>query len=234
MINIEKEFESFKKSHGPKTFLRLSLFLNEFRQKYQKEKFQELLKKGNSQDVAHNKSRQSWVAFLGRQLENIILLFLKDVCEELGLRIIKGDTLKARLLNSEQSLVRRKIIVHFGQYSLLPDADLIIYRPFNNDIQIIAILSIKNSFRERYTETPFWKLKLMQDEITRPVKVFMITPDNDGEISFLVEGRPTKARIVMEYELDSIYLAREDFDGSQKVKSLQDLLEDLKLIANKY
>lgn len=230
-LNIEKEFESFKNKYGEDTYLKLSLFLNDFRQRYQKDKIEEFINKGYDRDEAQNKSRQSWVAFLGRQLENIILIFLKDFCEELGLKIIKGDTLKARVANSELSLVRRKILVHFGQYSLLPDADLVIYKNNKDNPEIIAILSIKNSFRERYTETPFWKLKLMQDEITRPIKVFMITPDNDDEISFINKGKPTKARIVMEYELDSIYLARENFDGSHKIKSLQELLNDLKILA---
>ena len=31
----------------------------------------------------------------------------------------------------------------------------------------------------------------------------------------------------MEYELDGIYLAREEFDGSEKVKSIAELIPDL-------
>lgn len=229
-INIEKEFELFKKEHGLNSYLKLSLFLNSFRKKYQEYKIKIYLDKGFNYEEAQNKSRQSWVAFLGRQLENIILMFLKDFCNEIGAKVIKGEILKKEISDFELSLVRRKILVHFGPYSLIPDADLVVYKIFKNDIQIIAILSIKNSFRERYTETPFWKIKLMQDEITRPIKVFMVTPDNDNEISFINKGRPSKARIVMEYELDSIYLAKEKFDRSEKVKSLSELLNDLKIL----
>jgi type II restriction enzyme len=224
---IIKEFEEFKKIHGQKAFLRLALFLNNFREKYQKEKMLNYLKEGYDEIQAQNKSRQSWVAFLGRQLENIIILFLEDLSRELGFKILKGDQLKSEKLPYELSLVRRKIEVHFSEYSMLPDADIILYRNLNNDIEVIAILSVKNSFRERYTETPYWKIKLSQNEVTKTIKVFMITPDNDDEIAYLGKGQPSKARIVMEYELDSIYLARENFDASEKIKSLENLLLDL-------
>ncbi len=54
----------------------------------------------------------------------------------------------------------------------------------------------------------------------------MITPDNDDEISF--KNKPKKARIVMENELDGLYLAKSHFDQSSKIKGIESLLEDLK------
>ncbi|GAA7768081.1 hypothetical protein JP0171_03060 [Helicobacter pylori] len=54
----------------------------------------------------------------------------------------------------------------------------------------------------------------------------MITPDNDEEISF--KNKPKKARIVMEHELDGLYLAKSHFDQSPKIKGIENLLEDLK------
>ena len=126
----------------------------------------------------------------------------------------------------ELDLVKRLILVNFGEYALLPDGDIIIYKLHNNQPQVIAILSIKNSFRERYTETPYWKLKLSQNPITKHIKVFMITPDKDNEISY--SNNPRKSRIVMEYELDGIYLAKDDFDLSRKIKPINLLINDLK------
>ncbi|MDR0607324.1 MAG: BsaWI family type II restriction enzyme [Candidatus Peribacteria bacterium] len=84
----------------------------------------------------------------------------------------------------------------------MPDADLIVYSTINEKVKIHCILSIKNSFRERYTETPYWKLKLLKNKNTADIKVFMITPDNDDEISFNKNNTPRKARIVMECGLD--------------------------------
>ncbi|MFM8293226.1 MAG: BsaWI family type II restriction enzyme, partial [Microcystaceae cyanobacterium] len=107
----------------------------------------------------------------------------------------------------------------------LPDADLIIYRWRNNTPTILCVLSVKNSFRERYTQTPYWKIKLSQSEVTQHIKVYMITPDNDNEISG--NNPPRISRKVMEYELDGIYLAKEEFTGSDKVKSIQSLINDL-------
>ena len=75
------------------------------------------------------------------------------------------------------------------------------------------------------------KLQLKENPNTKAIRVFMITPDNDDEISFTgMDGsnRATRqSRVVMEYELDGIYLAREKFDGSEKVKSINDLRKDL-------
>lgn len=232
--DIKKEFKEFLKKHPDDAYLKISIFLNNYRIKYEENKIQEYLSQGYDEALAHRKSRNSWVAFVGKQLENLIMMFLEDFCNENNLKMIKGDQLKRSVLNSEYSCVRRKIQVHFNEYSLLPDADIVIYKKINNtfDVKVIAILSIKNSFRERYTETPYWKLKLMQDEVTKPIKVFMVTPDNDDEISFITRNGPKQSRIVLEYELDSIYLAREEFNGSDKVKGLDQLLIDLKKIIN--
>ena len=55
----------------------------------------------------------------------------------------------------------------------------------------------------------------------------MITPDNDNEISFKSDK---KSRVVMEYELDGIYLAKSEFDESKKIKSIENLIDDLKAL----
>ena len=65
-------------------------------------------------------------------------------------------------------------------------------------------------------------------QITKYIKVFMITPDKDDEISF--SDNPRKSRIVMEYELDGIYLAKDRFDSSNKIKSINMLIDDLKAL----
>jgi len=226
-INIDAEFRKFLEIHKERAFLKLSLFLNEFRKRYEKNKIAYYQSQGCNITEAQRKSRNSWVAFVGNKLEDLIVLFLENYCQEHRLKIIKGKILKGTKLDKELSIVRRKIEVHFNEYSLLPDADIVIYKNYGREIKIVAIISVKNSFRERYTETPYWKLKLMQDEVTRPIKVFMVTPDNDDEISFISKGRPRQPRIVMEYELDSIYLAREQFDASDRVKGLDQLLIDL-------
>jgi type II restriction enzyme len=218
MIERFKEFK--KKTENP--YKKISKFLEN-----EKERFYKL---GKEAGKTPNEIRQGWVSYVGHNLEKIFEEMIESFCNEKGYKITKDKILKGKNLDPELSEVKRKICINFGEYMLLPDADIIIYRGSPN-IQVKAILSIKNSFRERYTETPYWKLKLLQDEITKDIKVFMITPDKDNEISFKISKRgPRKARIVMEYELDGLYLAKENFEGSEKVKSIEDLFDDLERI----
>ncbi len=159
-------------------------------------------------------------------LEKIIELLLKDFCIKNNVKMTNDKVLRAKHINGELDRVKRALLVHFGGYSVLPDGDIVLYQTNKDNVKILAILSIKNSFRERFTETPYWKLKLLQSPITSHIKVFMITPDNDDEISF--KDRPKKVRIVMEHELDGLYLAKSHFDQSSKIKGIENLLEDLK------
>ncbi|GAA6798185.1 BsaWI family type II restriction enzyme [Helicobacter pylori] len=169
-------------------------------------------------------ARQGFVSTIGRVLEKIIELLLKDFCIKNNVKMTNDKILRAKRINGELDKVKQALLVHFGEYSVLPD--IVLYQASKDNVKILAILSVKNSFRERFTETPYWKLKLLQSPVTSHIKVFMITPDNDDEISF--KDRPKKARIVMEHELDGLYLAKSHFDQSSKIKGIENLLEDLK------
>ncbi len=223
---IIEAFQQYYQKEGKEAFIHLSSFFEEQKKLFYQKKIALYLQQGLSQEDAHIKTRQSWVTTIGRNLEKIIEILLQDFCKEHNLALINDKKLKSKRLSSKLSLVKRAILVDFGEYAILPDGDIILYRFTNQIPQILAILSIKNSFRERYTETPYWKLKLKDNPITKDIKVFMITPDKDDEISFT--SPPKKARIVMEYELDGIYLAKEEFDKSDKVKSITMLIEDLR------
>ncbi len=133
-------------------------------------------------------ARQGFVSTIGRVLEKIIELLLKDFCIKNNVKMTNDKILRAKRINGEDK-VKRALLVHFGEYSVLPD--IVLYQTDNVNVKILAVLSVKNSFRERFTETPYWKLKLLQSPITSHIKVFMITPDNDDEISF--KDKPKKA-----------------------------------------
>jgi len=56
----------------------------------------------------------------------------------------------------------------------------------------------------------------------------MVTPDKDNEVNVIIGARgPKKTRVILEYELDSMYMAREDFEKTDKVKDIDDLFEDI-------
>lgn len=222
--NILSDFRDFiGKNDNP--YLNLKVFFNEEKELFYISKIKELQDQGLSEQEAVTKTRQSWVSTIGRSLELIVEELIRGFCDKNGLKITNDKVLKSKNLTKELDMLKRSLLVHFESYSVLPDGDIIIYKIKSSIPKVLAILSVKNSFRERYTETPYWKLKLKESDLTKHIKVFMITPDNDNEISFIASIK--KSRIVMEYELDGIYLAKDDFDSSVKTKSIDNLIVDL-------
>ena len=62
--------------------------------------------------------------------------------------------------------------------------------------------------------------------------MYFITLDKeDGkkpELDINKNGKPTKSRILLEYEMDGVYVCRELNDESNKVKMFDKFIEDLK------
>ncbi|NHA72284.1 endonuclease [Helicobacter pylori] len=218
---ILERFKDFMREY-PEPYKFLQVFYAQEKERFLNHKMNDYIKQNKSKEEASILARQGFVSAIGRVLEKIVELLLKDFCIKNNVKMTNDKILRAKRINGELDRVKRALLVHFGGYSVLPD--IILYQ--TDSIKILAILSVKNSFRERFTETPYWKLKLLQSPITSHIKVFMITPDNDDEISF--KDKPKKARIVMEHELDGLYLAKSHFDQSSKIKGIENLLEDLK------
>ncbi|GAA7201566.1 BsaWI family type II restriction enzyme [Helicobacter pylori] len=210
----------------PEPYKFLQVFYMQEKERFLNDKMNDYIKQNKSKEETSILARQGFVSAIGRVLEKIIELLLKDFCIKNNVKMTNDKILRAKCINGELDRVKRALLVHFGEYSVLPDGDIVLYQTNKDNVKILAILSVKNSFRERFTETPYWKLKLLQSPITSRIKVFMITPDNDDEISF--KDKPKKARIVMEHELDGLYLAKSHFDQSSKIKGIENLLEDLK------
>ncbi len=220
---ILERFKDFMREQ-PEPYKFLQVFYAQEKERFLNDKMNDYIKQNKSKEEASILARQGFVSAVGRALEKIIELLLKDFCIKNNVKMTNDKILRAKRINGELDKVKRALLVHFGEYSVLPD--IILYQTNKDNVKILAILSVKNSFRERFTETPYWKLKLLQSPVTSHIKVFMITPDNDDGISF--KDKPKKARIVMEHELDGLYLAKSHFDQSSKIKGIENLLEDLK------
>ncbi|GAA8665175.1 BsaWI family type II restriction enzyme [Helicobacter pylori] len=220
---ILERFKDFMREQ-PEPYKFLQIFYAQEKERFLNDRMNDYVKQSKSKEEASILARQGFVSAIGRVLEKIIELLLKDFCIKNNVKMTNDKILRAKRINGELDRVKRALLVHFGEYSVLPD--IVLYQTNKDNVKILAILSVKNSFRERFTETPCWKLKLLQSPATSHIKVFMITPDNDDEISF--KDRPKKARIVMEHELDGLYLAKSHFDQSSKIKGIENLLEDLK------
>ncbi|MCQ2897071.1 hypothetical protein JT086_05800 [Helicobacter pylori] len=192
---ILERFKDFMREQ-PEPYKFLQVFYAQEKERFLNSKISDYIKQNKSKEEASILDRQGFVSVIGRALEKIIELLLKDFCVKNNVKMTNDKILRAKRINGELDKVKRALLVHFGEYSVLPD--IILYQINKDNIKILAILSVKNSFRERFTETPYWKLKLLQSPVTSHIKVFMITPDNDDEISF--KDKPKKARIVMEHE----------------------------------
>lgn len=232
---LEKEWLEFTKKHGALANGKIDEFLTNLEKDYKAKKIKEFQEKGADYPTASVKARQSWVTYVGDRLETTIRYIVEPVANKYGAKVVRDKEIQRSKLNKEYDNLRRNLLVHFEKYSYLPDADLIIYKynEAKEKIKILAILSVKNSFRERYTETPYWKLKLKESKVTKGIRVFMVTTDRDEEISF--SEKPSKARVVLEYELDGVYITKHksEFNASKKVGNLDDLLEDLISILKK-
>lgn len=109
----------------------------------------------------------------------------------------------------------------------LPDVDLIIFNP--KTCKIIAVLSSKVTLRERVAQTGYWKFKLMGSELTKKIKVFFLTLDEDGTLTTKTPLK--KGRAIVEKDLDGTYVMTEaNIEESNKVKLLDKFIDDIKEI----
>ncbi|MEM4707101.1 MAG: BsaWI family type II restriction enzyme [Candidatus Anstonellales archaeon] len=228
-MDFEKKWQRFLEKYGSEGYEKVDAFLTDLEREYKNKKIKEFMQKGSTHEKAINKARQSWVAYVGRKLEEIVMFAIEPTVKKYGANLVSDKELRRNALTKELDSVRRALLVHFDRYSYLPDADIVVYRfdPDKAKADVLAILSVKNSFRERYTETPYWKIKLSQSDLTRRIKVFMVTTDRDDEISHA--KLPSKARVVLSYELDGVYITKNDseIDSDKKVGNIKNLIEDL-------
>jgi len=214
-------YEKKKTMYGVEAYRHISELLDEAK---------ELHKKDWIRKPTPNKDHeQSWRAFKGKNLEKLVVYIIRDEVESLGLKIVEGNRLERTSSNSlsfELSSVKRNLLIDYGEFgSHLPDVDIIIYKP--KTFKIIAVISSKVTLRERIAQTGYWKIKLSKDEVTEHIKVFFVTPDEDGTLTL---RKPVKkGRAIVERDTDGSYVMSErTVEESPKVKMFDKFMEDLK------
>lgn len=219
--DLVKIYEEKKKKHGIDTYKHISELLKEAKILHKKD-----WQKNPTENGDHE---QSWRAFKGKNLEKLIVHIIRDEVQALGLKIVDGNTLertKAENLSKELSQVKRNLLIDYGEFgSHLPDVDIIIYEPKTS--KIIAVLSSKVTLRERIAQTGYWKIKLSSDQATKHIKVYFVTPDEDGTLTI---KKPTKkGRAIVEVDTDGSYVLSETkIEESDKVKMFDKFIEDLR------
>lgn len=224
--DLIKLYEEKKKRYSDEAYKHISELLREAK---------ELHKKDWLKNPTPNRDHeQSWRAFKGKNFEKLIMYIIKDEVENLGLKVIDGNTLErtnSKNLSKELSQVKRNLLIDYGEFGAhLPDVDIIIYHP--KSLKIIAVISSKITLRERIAQTGYWKLKLLQDEVTKHIKVFFITPDEDGTLKTKMPTK--KGRAIVEVDTDGSYvMSEEEVEESNKVKLFDKFIEDLKKLMGK-
>lgn len=223
--DLIKLYEEKKKKFGIDAYKHISNLLKEAKELHKKDWLKH--------PTTNEDHEQSWRAFKGKNLEKLIMYVIKDEVNTLGLEIVDGNKLErtnSKNLPEELNIIKRNLLIDYGEFgSHLPDVDIIIFDPKN--LKVIAVISSKVTLRERIAQTSYWKLKLSQDEITKHISVFFITPDEDGTLTI---KQPTKkGRAIVEIDTDGGYVMSEtQVEESGKVKMFDKFIEDLKKLIN--
>ena len=225
--DLIKRYEEKKQQYGQFAYKYVSEILASVKEQH----YQDWLKK----PTRKKDHEQSWKAWKGKNLEKLVSYIIKDEVEHIGLKVVAGNKLeisKTDRLTPELSKIKKDLLIDYGEFGLhLPDLDLIIYEPTN--CRIIAVLSSKATLRERIAQTGYWKLKFMQSSLTKHIKVFFVTPDEDKTLSSPPRNGPVnhkwkKGRAIVEMDTNGSYvMTEEEFTESAKVKKFDKLIEDL-------
>ena len=214
--DLIKIYDTKKKKYGIEAYRHISNVLKEAKEQHGK-------------DFTGDDHEQSWRAFKGKNLEKLIEYIITDEVHALNLQVVNGNSLErtnGSNLSKDLSVVKRNLTVDYGEFGLhLPDVDLIIYDPKTS--KVVAVLSSKVTLRERIAQTGYWKIKLASDKATKHIKVYFVTPDEDGTLTI---KKPTKkGRAIVEVDTDGSYVLSEtNIEESDKVKMFDKFIDDLK------
>lgn len=214
--DLIKIYDTKKKKYGIEAYRHISNVLKEAKEQHGK-------------DFTGDDHEQSWRAFKGKNLEKLIEYIITDEVHALNLQVVNGSSLErtnGSNLSQELSIVKRNLTVDYGEFGLhLPDVDLIIYDPKMS--KVVAVLSSKVTLRERIAQTGYWKIKLASDKATKHIKVYFVTPDEDGTLT--VKKPTKKGRAIVEVDTDGSYVLSEtNIEESNKVKMFDKFIDDLK------
>jgi type II restriction enzyme len=218
-------YEEKRHTYGTDVYKHISEMFEETKQMHHKDWLEH--------PTAMNDHEQSWRAWKGKNLEKLVLHMLKTEIESLGLRIVEGNKLErtsGQNLPIDLGQVKRNLLVDFGEFgSHLPDVDLIVYEP--KSLKVLAVISSKVTLRERIAQTGYWKIKLSRDRVTEHIKVFFVTPDEDGTLAARKPAK--KGRAIVEVDTDGSYImCPNPVEESSKVKMFDKFIDDLKKLMN--
>ena len=189
------------------------------------EKVEKLYVREKEKDDFKGDMGQSWRSWNGQNFEKLMIHILSRLIDDAGipLELIRGSILEKQQNDTILCKVKRNILVDLGIYGChMPDADIVVYDPF--DASVKAIISCKISLRERIAQTAYWKLRLRSCPVTRHIKMFFLTPDKDKTLE---NEKIDKSKAIVLHELDVAYILRENFVEQHNLRRLERITEDL-------
>ncbi len=227
--DIIEMYEKLKKEYGKDSFKYISSIFIEAKEIHRKDFLKGKTAKKAIAEGRQPDHEQSWKPFKGNALEKLIAYILKDEIESLGLKIISGKKIEKTYpdnLTIELKKVKKNLAIDFGKFGYhLPDVDMIVYNPHN--YKVLAILSSKSTLRERIAQTGYWNYKIKNDELTKHIKVYFVTTDEDGTLT--IKNPVKKGRAIVEVDTDGSYVLSETkIEESNKVKMFDKFIDDLK------
>lgn len=117
---ILERFKDFMREQ-PEPYKFLQVFYVQEKERFLNHKMNDYIKQNKSKEEASILARQGFVSTIGRVLEKIVELLLKDFCIKNNVKMTNDKILRAKRVNGELDRVKRALLVHFGGYSVLPD-----------------------------------------------------------------------------------------------------------------
>jgi len=146
--------------------------------------------------------RQSEVARAGSQTEEEVVELLNSV-EEIRRHLIVERYPKLPL--SIKKLIKKELEIYYpcGNKAFPIDADICIIDRKN--FKLLAVISVKKSFRERGAQAVYWALKIRLEK--KKFKYVLATPDVDKEI--FDPSKPNhknKWRVILPCEFEKVFV----------------------------
>lgn len=169
---------------------------------------------------------QSYVSRSGNEFQEEIYTMIFDGLQDNEKVMVAqpSPTITTTPPNKERKSKRFACLeIHTPVGSIIGDTDIVI---FNKRRYLpVCIVSCKTSLHSRNTESLYYA-RLYRDKYGKDLPFFFVTKDKKTELGSV--NRPTKPRILFEYENISVYSTNQKTQFGGCIKQISQLIPDLK------
>ena len=174
---------------------------------------------------------QSYVSISGNAFQKEIYSIISEGLKENTKVMVAqpSSRISATPPNKERKSKRYACLeIHTPVGSIIGDTDIVIFN--KKQARPVCIVSCKTSLHSRNTESLYYA-HLYRDMYGKTLPFFFVTEDKNKNNSELgTVSKPTKPRVLFEYENISVYSTNQKTDIGGCIKSISQLIPDLKRI----